>query len=158
MSKKNTFRVFRPPKKIPSELEVARNGFVFKAQQMLRPPVKLFGIPAMRKLAKEIASWNNEECFKHLVTYATTPPELPSGFEHSDGMRFAQADVLDSLGRKCKINEWVDTSKLFRKSGKLVIELCQTAMRQDIGKCSELVTQIADIEEEAYCLLKDATH
>jgi hypothetical protein len=158
MSKKNTFRVFKLPKTIPSELEVARNGFTFKAQQMLKPPVKLFGIPAMRKLAKEIATWNNEECFKHLVTYATTPPQLPSNFSHSDGLRFAQADVLENLGQKYKINEWVDTAELFRKSGDLIIELCKTAIKQDTEKCPDLITQIADIEEEAYCLLKDATH
>jgi hypothetical protein len=158
MSKKNTFRVFKLPKTIPSELEVATNGFKFKAQQMLKPPVKLFGIPAMRKLAKEIASWNNKECFEHLVTYATTPPQFPSNFSHSDGLRFAQADVLENLGRKYKINEWVDTAELFRKSGDLIIELCKTAIRKDTEKCPDFITQIADIEEEAYCLLKDATH
>jgi hypothetical protein len=155
MSKTNTFRVFKLPKTIPSERDVARNGFALKAQQMLNPPVKMFGIPAMRKLAKEITSWNNEECFKHLVTYATTPPELPSSYEHSDGMRLAQSKVLESLGRKYEINEWVNTSKLFKKSGKLVIELCKTAMTQDTGKCSEFITQIADAEEKAYRLLKD---
>jgi hypothetical protein len=125
---------------------------------MLKPPVKMFGIPAMRKLAKEISLWNNEECFKHLVTYATTPPELPSSYEHSDGMRFAQADVLESLGKKYKINEWVATSKLFRKSGQLINELCRTAMNQDGAKCSKLIAQIADLEEKVYCLLNDAAH
>jgi len=158
MSKKNTFRVFKLPDEIPSEFEVAKTGFAFKSQQMLKPPVKMFGIPAMRKLAKEITSWNNEECFKHLVTFATTPPELPSNFEHSEGMRYAQADVLESLGSKYNVNEWVDAAKLFRKSGRLVIELCRTAMKQDLGKCSEFITQIADIEEEAYCVLEDTVH
>ncbi|MGA2766702.1 MAG: BtrH N-terminal domain-containing protein [Candidatus Bathyarchaeia archaeon] len=158
MSKKNTFRVFKLSRTIPSELEVARNGLASKAQQMLKPPVKMFGIPAMRKLAKEISLWNNEECFKHLATYATTPPELPSSYEHSDGMRFAQADVLESLGKKYNINEWVATSKLFMKSGQLIKELCRTAMNQDGAKCSKLIAQIADIEEKAYCLLKDAAH
>jgi len=157
MSKKNTFRVFKLPREIPSEFEVARKGFKAKAQQMLKPPVKLFGIPAMRNLAKEIVSWNRRDCFEHLITYATTPPVLPSSFEHSDGMRFAQADVLEDLGRKYKVNEWIDASERFRRSGNLIIELCKTAMKRDSQKCPVFITQIAGIEEEAYCLLRDAS-
>lgn len=157
MSKKNTFRVFKLPNEIPSEVEVAKNGFDHKAQQMLEPPVKMFGIPAMRKLAEEITSWNNEECFKHLVTYATTPPQLPSGYDHSDGMRYAQANVLESLGNKYSINQWVDASKTFRKSGDMIIDLCKKAMKQETGKCSELIAQIADIEERTYTTLTETT-
>ena len=148
MSKKNTFRVFKLPENIPSELDVAKKGFALKAEQMLRPPVKLFGIPAMRKLADEIVSWNSKECFKHLVTYATTPPELPTSFEHSDGMRFAQAAVLENLGERYKVNEWINASKLFRKSGWLIVELCKVAMKQDSEECSGLVTQIATLRKK----------
>jgi len=155
MSAKNTFRVFKLSEKLPSELEIGRRGFAYKAEQMLKPPVKLFGIPAMHKLAGEIVSWNNHECFEHLVTYATTPPELPKSFEHSDGMRLAQAGVLENLGKKYKINTWVDASKLFKKSGKLIIELCNHALKQETETCSELITQIACVEEEAYGLLSD---
>lgn len=150
MSRKNTFRVFKLPKTIPSELEVAEKGFAFKAEQMLKPPVKLFGIPAMRKLVREIVSWKDQECFKHLVTYATTPPELPSSFEHSDGLRFAQAEVLENLGKKHGVKKWIDTSESFRKSGRLIIETCKAAMKQDTKACSKLIAQVADIEEEAY--------
>jgi hypothetical protein len=157
MSKRNTFRVFKLPKKIPSQLEVARKGFAFKAEQMLKPPVKMFGIPAIRKLAQEIGAWNNVECFKHLVTYATTPPQLPRNFEHSDGMRFAQADVLENLGKEYQVKEWTDASQSFTKSGNLTIKLCKAATKQETGMCSELLTQIANIEEEAYRLLRSAS-
>jgi len=155
MSNKNTFRVFKLPNNIPTELEVARKGFAFKSSQMLEPPVKLFGVPAMRKLAKEITTWNNRKCFEHMVTYATTPPQLPSSFEHSDGMRFAQAGVLEDLGKKYKISEWIDVSKSFRASGDLIIKLCKAALKQELEKCSELITRVADIEERAYLSLKN---
>jgi hypothetical protein len=156
MSKKNTIRVFKPPQNIPSELDAAKKGFALKAKQMLRPSVKMFGVPAMRKLADEIVLWTSKECFEHLVTYATTPPGLPTSFEHSDGVRFAQAAVLENLGEKYRVNEWINASKLFRKSGWLIVELCKVAMKQDSEKCSELVTQIAEIEEKAYHVLEDA--
>lgn len=55
MSKRNTIRAFALPQRIPSEVEVAEKGFSYKAERFLNPPVRLFGIPAMRKLADEIS-------------------------------------------------------------------------------------------------------
>jgi uncharacterized membrane protein len=52
--------------------------------------------------------------------------------------------------------KWINASKLFRKSGWLIVELCKVAMKQDSEKCSELVTQIAENEEKAYHVLEDA--
>ena len=156
MSKKNTFRSFKLPDRLPSELEVAGKGFTFKAEQMLKPPVKMFGIPAMRRLAEEIITWKGKDCFEHLITYATTPPQLPSSYEHSDGMRQTQATVLANLGEKYSINEWVNASESFAKSAELIRELCKAAAEQDTPKCSELVTQATNIEEEAYNVLKSA--
>jgi len=127
------------------------------AEQMLKPPVKMFGIPAMRKLAKEITTWKSRDCFEHLITYATTPPQLPSNYENSDGMRQIQAKVLVSLGKKYSINEWVDASRSFEKSAALIKELCRAAAEQDTTKCSKLMTRIAGIEEEAYNLLRTAS-
>jgi hypothetical protein len=70
LAKKNTFRVFGPPQNMPTELEVAEQGFAYKARRMLRPPVGMFGIPAMRKLANEIVTWTNADCFRHMVAHA----------------------------------------------------------------------------------------
>jgi hypothetical protein len=153
MSKKNTIRAFTLPSRIPSELEVAKKGFSHKAERFLHPPVRMFGVPAMRKLADEIFDWDNKKCFEHMVTYATTPPLLPTTFENSHGMRFWQADVLNKLGNKYKMNKWNETSKLFRQSGEKIMKLCEAALRQDKQTVSRLLLEIADIEEQAYKLL-----
>jgi len=155
MSKRNTIRTFVIPKELPSELEIAKRGLNYRAEKMLKPPVKLFGIPAMRKLAKEIFEWKHKECFEHLVTYATTPPQLPKTFEKSDGMRFRKSKVLRELGGKYKIDNWVKSSVMFEDSGKLIIELCKAAIKQDRDSISKLILQIANIEEDAYKLLSD---
>jgi hypothetical protein len=154
MSKKNTIRTFVLPEKLPTELEVARKGFSYKAEKFLNPPVKLFGVPAMRRLAEEIFEWDNKKCFEHMATYATTPPMLPKTFENSHGMRFWQADVLNTLGRKYGIDEWVEASTLFRRSGEEIIELSKASLEQDRQQISEDLTKIADIEEKAYESLK----
>ena len=156
MSKKNTIRSFALPEKIPSEFEVAKKGFAHKADRFLNPPVRLFGIPAMRKLADEILEWKDRRCFEHMVTYATTPPLLPTTLEKSHGMRFWQADVLETLGGKYNVSGWSEASNLFRQSGEKIMKLCEAALRQDGQQASSILTGIADIEEQAYKLLKDA--
>ena len=153
MSKKNTFRAFALPEKIPSEFEVATKGFHFKAQIFLSPPVKLFGIPAMRKAAKEILEWDNKKCFEHMVTYATTPPMLPRTYENSNGMRFRQADVLKLLGNKYNVGSWTEASTMFRRSGETIIKLCEAAMKQNKKEVSDSLLEVAEIEEKAYRLL-----
>ena len=155
MSKKNTMRTFTLPQKLPSEFEVAKKGFAYKAERFLNPPVKLFGLPAMHKLADEIFEWNNGKCFEHMATYATAPPLPPKTFENSHGMRFWQADVLSALGNKYNVRSWTEASKLFRRSGEEIMKLCKAALEQDKQRVSEALTVIAEIEERAYKLLKD---
>ena len=156
MSKKNTVRTFTLPQKLPSEFDVAKKGFAYKAERFLNPPVKLFGLPAMRKLADEIFEWNNIKCFEHMATYATAPPLPPKTFENSHGMRFWQADVLNALGNKYNVRSWTEASKLFRRSGEEIMRLCKAALEQDKQRISGALTVIAEIEERAYKLLKDA--
>lgn len=155
MSRKNTIRTFALPEKLPSEFDVARIGFSYKAQRLLKPPVRLFGIPAMRKLAEEIYGWGDRRYFEHMVTYATTPPILSMTFENSHGMRFWQADVLEALGRKYDVGVWSEASTMFRESGKEIMNLCKLALEGDRRRVSESLTRIADIEERAYGFLVD---
>jgi len=154
MSKKNTMRAFILPPKLPTEYEVAKKGFRHKAERFLNPPVKLFGIPAMRKLAKEIFEWNNKKCFEHVATYATAPPLLPTSFENSHGMRLWQASLLRTLGTRYKIDQWNEASSLFKTSGEKIMKLCEAALSQDKQQISKTLLEIADIEEHAYKLLK----
>jgi hypothetical protein len=113
----------------------------------------MFGVPAMRKLAREILEWNDRRCFEHMVTYATTPPLLPKSFENSHGMRLWQSGVLNKLGAKYSISKWLEASELFKQSGEEIMKLCQAALRQDKEETSRRLLQIADMEEKAYTLL-----
>jgi hypothetical protein len=156
MSKRNTIRAFALPRKIPSEFEVANKGFSYKAERFLNPPVKMFGVPAIRKLAKEILEWDNKKCFEHMVTYATTPPLLPKTFENSHGMRLWQSNVLKALGSKYSMDSWTEASSLFRQSGEKIMRLCEEALKQNRQEASNILLEIAEIEEQAYTLFKPA--
>ena len=155
MSKKNTLRSFTLPQEIPSEFELAKKGFSYKADRFLHPPVRIFGIPAMLKLAEEIVEWDNPKCFDHMITYATTPPLLPETFENSHGMRFWQANVLKALGDRYGMREWGEASTLFRLSGEKITTLCEAASKQRKSEVSNILIEIAQIEKEAYSMLKD---
>ena len=151
MSRKNTHRIFMLPQNMPSEQEVAENGLAYKARRMLKPPVSMLGIPAMRRLAKEITNWKDKDCFNHMVAYAgLTPPLITEDLSHNDGLRFEQARLLKELGQKYQRKEWSEASNLFTKSGELIITLCGSALASDSGACSDLLERIAAIEEEAY--------
>lgn len=151
MSKKNTYRVFRLPQTMPNELEIAEKGLAYKANRLLKPPVNMFGIPAMRKLAKDITTWDDKSCFTHMVAYAgLTPPLIAEDLSHNDGLRFEQARVLKELGQKYQREQWITTSDLFVKSGETIIKLCEKALEYDGNACAQILNQIGDIEEEAY--------
>ena len=151
MSKRNTYRVFTLPQGLPTELEIAEKGFVHKAGRMLKPPTSMFGIPALRKLAKEIVSWTDKSCFRHMVAYAgLTPPLIAADLSKNDGLRFQQARVLRDLGQKYQRKDWSKASILFRKSGELIVKLCERALEYDGHDCSAFLKEIANTEEKAY--------
>jgi len=156
MSKKNTIRTLRElPGKLPSELEAAEKGLKHKAERMLNPPISMLGIPAMRKLAKEIPGWDDKECFRHMAAYAgMTPPLVPEDLQECNGLRFKQAELLEKLGEKYDKAGWVEAGVLFARSGELIIELCRSAVKYDGKKCGGVLTKIADTEEEAYLLMQ----
>lgn len=90
-----------------------------------------------------------------MTTYATTPPLLPETFENSHGIRLWQADVLDTLGNKYNVSNWTEASILFRRSGKKIMQLCRAALNQDRKEVADILIEVADIEENAYIMLKD---
>jgi hypothetical protein len=154
MSRKNTIRTFAIPAKLPSELDAAVKGLNLRAEKMLNPPVNMLGIPAMKKLSRDIFSWENDKCFDHLATYATVPPLLPETFENSHGMRFWKTEVLKKLGEKYKIDNWKSAADLFAGSGKLIMEICRAAVKRDKKIISDLISKVAAIEEEAYKIVR----
>jgi hypothetical protein len=154
MSKKNTIRTFIINGEPPSEFEIAKMGLNLRADKMLKPPVNLLGIPAMLKLAKEIFNWEDEGSFHHLIKYATIPPHIPKSFENSNGMRQWKSNVLKELGTKYNMDNWLKASMMFKKSGELIKDICKAAIARDKSIISELILKVANIEEQAYEIIK----
>jgi len=153
MSRKNTIRAFIMEGSIEPEFDAAKKGFALRAEKMLNPPVSLFGIAAMRKLSKEIFNWQDDESFDHLITYATIPPHLPKSFENSSGMRVWKSRVLKDLGSRYNMDGWTKASELFEESGELIKNICRAAGARDRSAVSNLILEVAAIEEQAYKML-----
>jgi hypothetical protein len=81
-----------------------RRGLLFKAEQMLNPRIKNFGISGMRKLAKEFPLWEhhlNEENYKMtlkwMAMFSNTPPTLAEGIDNSTAKRKELSSTLKEL-------------------------------------------------------------
>ncbi|MBM3314209.1 DUF4872 domain-containing protein, partial [candidate division WOR-3 bacterium] len=57
LGKKNRWAALDLAAAIPPDRELIVTSITDQAQMMLQPPVSMPGIPAMRKLAREIADW-----------------------------------------------------------------------------------------------------
>ncbi|OQA21009.1 MAG: hypothetical protein BWY60_00891 [Actinobacteria bacterium ADurb.Bin346] len=154
MSRKNTVRVFNIEENLPEEFELAKKGFNYRAGKMLAPPASFLGIPAMKKLAKEIFKWNDQASFNHLVMYATVPPHVPKKFDNSNGMRAWKSAVLVNIGEKYKVKGWIKAAGMFRQSGELIKDICIAAIQMDANTISKLILDVAEIEEKAYKLIQ----
>ncbi|MBU4313224.1 MAG: hypothetical protein KJ821_00295 [Actinobacteria bacterium] len=53
-----------------------------------------------------------------------------------------------------KVGNWIEAAELFNKTGKFIIDICESAMIMDKEAISDLITKVADIEAEAYKLIK----
>lgn len=63
--------------------------------------------------------------------------------------------MLETLGNKYRVNCWTQASTLFRRSGKRIMEFCREALEQNKQEVSEILLEIADIEERAYRSIRD---
>jgi hypothetical protein len=64
--------------------------------------------------------------------------------------------VLNVLGAKYSVDVWTEASALFRRSGQKIQKLCEAALKQNRQEASNSLVEIAEIEEQAYRLLKTA--
>jgi hypothetical protein len=82
LGKRNRLAILEIPTTLPSDTELVRKAIADQSQSMLRPPVSLLGIPAMKKLADEIAGWPEElgkdratACLRQVREYLNSPPD-----------------------------------------------------------------------------------
>jgi len=83
LGKRNRLVALSIPHDIPSTKSIICRSIMDECKMMLNPPVSMLGIPAMKKLADEIANWPDElgvdianNCLRQVREYLNSPPDL----------------------------------------------------------------------------------
>jgi hypothetical protein len=175
MGKRNTFYTFKFNGQVAGVEAIARRGLQKRANEMLEPPASLFGIKGMRKLARELPSWPEELdakrldiSLRHLAEFTGFPPIPPNrltGYGAPDnhaGGRDVFAGLLRQLAADYGMPTWAESAAVFERSGQALAALTDTVVDYILRKCdalepaSELVTKIADMEEQGFRAIRDA--
>ncbi|MFC1960462.1 BtrH N-terminal domain-containing protein [Chloroflexota bacterium] len=173
-SDRHTMFTFTFDEQIANVETIARTALARRADAMLNPPVSLFGIKAMRKLAREITAWPDElspdqldTCLRWFAEYTGFPPMLPWRLmgvtgqppqDHS-GARNGLADMLRDLAADYQEPLWAEAATLFDESGQCMEALTAALVdhilgeRDALAEVATLLKQIAATEESAYHLL-----
>jgi hypothetical protein len=83
LGKRNRLVILDIPGELPPTEALVRKAITDQCQSMLHPPVSMVGIPAMKKVAREIAGWPGELgaetaalCLRQVREYLNSPPDL----------------------------------------------------------------------------------
>ena len=165
--RKNSVVEFSIPRIVKSLDELTRKGLLNKANQMLNPPIRNFGIIGIRKLSKEFSSWegwmNKDDyvlALKILVMFANVPPTLSREIDNFTASRKEFSLLLKEVADIAKNPKLEQLSNHFQNSGQQIKRLCHTVLDyldQKEDKRSEipaLLSAIAETEEEAYNSIK----
>lgn len=175
MSKRNTFYTFEFDGHVADVESITREGLHKHAVSMLAPPVNMLGIKGMRKLARELPRWPEEldqkqldVSLRHLAEYTGMPPVPPgrlTGYEapdHHTAGRDVFAGLLRELGGEYGMPAWIASAALLEQSGRTLVELTDEIVdfileeSDTVQPAAELVTRIADLEQQAYRLIDEA--
>ena len=175
LGKPNRLVVFDIPQDLPPTDALIRKSIADQCQTMLEPPVSMFGIKGMRKLKRELPQWPAELdakqldiCLRHLAEFTGVPPVPPNrltGYDapddHTDG-RIIFAGLLRKLAADYAMPAWAEAAAVFEQSGQALVELTDAVVDYLLGEsdtlvpASELITEIAALEECAFRAFRDA--
>jgi hypothetical protein len=158
MGKRNHVAIMEIPQELLSVEKLIRKAIKDNCQIMLEPPVSMVGIPAMRKLAREIGHWEEElgkdtaeKCLLHAVEYLNSPPD--SQGNHLTAGRDLTITFLVEAGDMAGL-DFSYAINLLQTSISIIPVLAGSIRKKDLEKAAKLIDQFADVEEQAFLELK----
>jgi hypothetical protein len=154
LGKRNRFTVIDVPQEFPPTDVLIRRSIADQCQTMLNPPVSMLGIPAMKKVAHEIARWPEEfgedvtaKCLRQVREYLNSPPDLEGN--HLTAGR----DLYIAFLGEAEALAGLDFSKAIRwlsDSIATIPALADAIRRNDLEKAAACFDRVAEVEAEAY--------
>jgi hypothetical protein len=157
LGKRNRLAILDLPTDLPADEMLIRKSIADQCQTMLRPPVSMLGIPAMKKVAAEILRWPEELgeeqsrlCLLQMREYLNTPPDLEGN--HLTAGRDIYIAFLREAGEKAGLDfsaviGWLEESMA------VVPALAAAVRRHDLEQAATCFRQIAEVETQAYLSL-----
>lgn len=157
LGKRNRLAILDIPSSIPPDDALIRKSIADECQTMLHPPVSMVGIPAMKKVAREIARWTEElgedvaaKCLLQVREYLNSPPDLEG--DHLTAGRHLYITFL----QEAEAMTGLDFSGAIGRLGESMATIPQLAeaIRQGhLEKAATHMGHIADEEAQAYAEL-----
>ncbi len=154
LGKPNRLAVFDIPQRLPPTDVLVRKSIADECQTMLHPPVSMVGIPAMRKVAREIARWPEElgedtaaKCLRQVRQYLNSPPDLEG--DHLTAGRDRYITFLQEAGPMAGLDFSKAVSRL-SESIAAIPELAEAIRQNQLEEAAACFQRIAEVEAEAY--------
>lgn len=154
LGKRNRLAILDIPQDIPPNEALVRQSITDECRTMLQPPVSMIGIPAMKKVAREIANWQEElgpetaaKCLRQVREYLNSPPDAEGN--HLTAGRDLYIAFLEEAGAMTGLDFSKAISQL-NKSIAIIPELAEAIHQTDLEQASACFNQMAEVEAEAY--------
>lgn len=154
LGKRNRLVVFDIPRSLPPTDALIRKSIADECQTMLRPLVSMVGIPAMKKLAHEIARWPEElgedtaaTCLRQVREYLNSPPDLAG--DHLTAGRDLYVTFLREAGAMAGLDFSKPISRL-RETIEIIPQLAEAIRQSRLEEAAAHIGRVAKEEAEAY--------
>ena len=158
LGKRNRLVVLDIPQEIPPTDALIRKSIADQCQTMLHPPVSMLGIPAMKKVAREIPRWAEElgeeqasKCLLQVREYLNSPPDLEG--DHLTAGRNLYIAFLEESGEIAGL-DFSSPISLLRESMAAVPQLHAAIPQNDLEEAAACFRSIAHAEEGAFSELE----
>jgi hypothetical protein len=154
LGKRNRLAIVDIPQNLPPTEVLIRKSIADQCQTMLHPPVSMIGIPAMKKIANEIAHWPKElgedtadKCLRQVREYLNSPPDV-------EGTHLtAGRDLYISFLQEAEPMAGLDFSNAILMLGQsmaVIPELADAIGKKDLQKAAAGFERVAEAEAAAY--------
>jgi hypothetical protein len=160
LGKRNRLAIIEVPHELPPTEALIRQAILDQCQTMLHPPVSMVGIPAMKKLASEIAHWPEElgeetaaKCLRQAREYLNSPPDLEGN--HLTAGR----DLYIAFLQQAEEMSGLDFSQVvghFQGSISVIPEIAGAIQQDDLARAALGFERVAEAETRAFSALRKA--
>lgn len=159
MGKRNRLVIFEIPSEIDATERLIRKSILDMSRTMLEPPVNMLGIPAMKKVAREIPGWfeelgeeSAEKCLLQIREYLNSPPDLSGN--HLTAGRDRYIEFLEQAGELGKY-DFSDAIVHFQNVVNIIPDLAYAILNKDLADAASRFDFIAKEETTAFLSLRN---